>query len=168
MKGDRCSSHRRGDSGFGADLDLHVRRRNCDAAVERSPAFEALDEVAALRLRDTLETEAQADRVEHREIAPYRIAAVDRPLDLDVHRPRCDLLFLADDLHQIDAASGYPRQEVFRGRDGLPGTAVLHGTVDYEMMVAGIAQHPSERIGRACVHHVAADFTLCHFRLASC
>ena len=40
------------------DLDLHVRGRNCDRAVERSPALEALDELRALILRDSLEVKS--------------------------------------------------------------------------------------------------------------
>ena len=40
------------------DLDLHVRGRNCDRAVERSPALEALDQLRALILRDSLEVKS--------------------------------------------------------------------------------------------------------------
>ena len=49
---------------FSIQLDLDIRGRNCDRTVERSPALEGLDELAALLLGDSLEVKVQTHRSE--------------------------------------------------------------------------------------------------------
>jgi len=61
------------------DFHPNVGRRNCDAAVERSPALEALDDPGGLVLGDAFEAEPEPDRVEDAEILSNRICRVDLP-----------------------------------------------------------------------------------------
>ena len=49
---------------FSIKLDSDIRGRNCDRAVERSPALESLDELGALLRHDPLEVKVQLNRVE--------------------------------------------------------------------------------------------------------
>src|ERR1700675_3330744 len=53
-----------------ADRDLHpnIGRRNCDAAVERSPTFEALDELRSLLFGDAVQLERELHGVEYVDI----------------------------------------------------------------------------------------------------
>src|SRR5690349_24958824 len=60
---------------LGRHVDSDIRRRNCDAAVKRSPAFEAVDEIVRLRAAHTANGEVDLDRIEQRKILPNRLAA---------------------------------------------------------------------------------------------
>src|SRR5262245_39360645 len=145
-----------------ADFHFHIRRRNCDAAVERSSALEAFDEVAALRLGNAGQLKPEVNEVEDREVAAHRIRAVDGALDLDADPRRRELTLPRDHLHELDAASGDARQEKLRGRDGLAGAAVLDRAINDEMLVACVALHAPKRVRRARVYRVAATSALCH------
>src|SRR6266498_5381968 len=46
-------------SGLRVELDLDVGGRNCDRAVERSPAFEGRDQLRALLRRDAFELRSE-------------------------------------------------------------------------------------------------------------
>jgi len=86
--------------GLRADGELHadIRRRNCDAAVERSGAFEALDEVCPLLLGDAVQAERQPNGVEDADVGAHRIGRVDLPANLDAHRLEWRLLGSGNDL----------------------------------------------------------------------
>ena len=57
MAAARVSDHV--SSGVDGYVHPHIRRRNCDAAVERSPALEFVDEQRALRFGDAVQRESQ-------------------------------------------------------------------------------------------------------------
>ena len=44
---------------FDANVDLEIRRRNCDGAVERSPSLKGLYELSALLLGHTFQEEPE-------------------------------------------------------------------------------------------------------------
>ena len=67
---------------FNDEFDLHIWGRNCDRAVQRSPALEGLDQLPALLVGDTFHAEAQAHGVEQGNIWAYRAGAVYGPTDI--------------------------------------------------------------------------------------
>src|SRR5262245_20154626 len=88
--------------------DLDVRGRNCDRAVERSPALEGLDELRPLLRRHAAEVKFQAHAVEHAQVGAHRPAAVLHGLDRGAHGLHGDVLIFRDHLHQLDGAGRHP------------------------------------------------------------
>src|SRR3981081_704286 len=66
-------------------FDCHIWGRNCDRAVERSTALEAVDQVLALRLGDAGQLEIDARRVEQVDVGADRRAGVLRRFDRRAH-----------------------------------------------------------------------------------
>jgi hypothetical protein len=119
-----------------AHFDLDIGRRNCDAAIERSPPLESLRELRALSLRHAVKVEAQVNSVEDAQVGSDRVVPVDRALDFDRGRSQQMLLFPGDDLHELDPASGDAGQEELCGSKGLARTAIPDRTVDDKVVIA--------------------------------
>jgi hypothetical protein len=126
-------------SALDARVDSYVRRRNCDAAIERSPSLEALDEVSRLLGCHAPDVKVQVDGIEDGQVLPYRSAAVHGRGDLNRNRSRRELLLPRDHLHQLDTACCDAGNEDLGGTERFARTAVLHGTVYDEMLIAGAA-----------------------------
>src|SRR5262245_4520430 len=62
-------------------LDSHIRRRNCDAAVKWSSTFESFNKFSALLLRDTREMKVESDRVEDGNVSSHGITTVNGACD---------------------------------------------------------------------------------------
>jgi hypothetical protein len=58
------------------EVDLDIRGRNCDRAVERSPALEECNELGTLLIGYSLQMKLQPDRVEHADVLPHRVVAI--------------------------------------------------------------------------------------------
>src|SRR5579859_94577 len=146
----------------GGELDLDVWGRNCDRAVEWSPALEARHQVGALFGRNAAELQVDAHRVEDVDVLPNGRIWILGGLDGGVDRAQRDIELLGEHLDELDAARRHTGQEHFGGRGSLARAAVLDRAVDNEMLIAGADQHPAERVRRSGTGLVPAYLCLGH------
>src|SRR5579859_2349611 len=85
-------------------INLDVWGRNCDRAVERSPAFEARHQVGALLGGDAAELQMDAHRVEQIDVLAHGRTRIRGRLDGRVDRPQRHLELFGQHLNQLDAA----------------------------------------------------------------
>ena len=98
---------------FNDEFDLHIWGRNCDRAVQRSPALEGLDQLPPLLFGDAFHAEIQAHGVEQGDIRAHRVGAVDDAADIRRDAVQRNRLRLGQHLHQFDPASRHAREEQF-------------------------------------------------------
>src|SRR5204862_7914404 len=65
-------------------IDLHVRGRDRDRSVQRSPSLERLHQRSGLILVHASQREPQANPIEDSQVGPYRVRTVDHAFDLDL------------------------------------------------------------------------------------
>lgn len=130
-------------------VDADVGDRDRDRAVQRSTSLEAFDQCRGGRTVRAVHGEVHPHRVEERDVGACLTGAIDLAMNGDAHGPDLDARVAGDDLNQLDAAGGHGGEEQFGWRDFLAGTAVLHGAIHDEVMIAGLAQHASENVGGA-------------------
>jgi len=91
-------------SGLDMDFGLNVGGRNCDRAVEWSPALEARNEIGALLGCHAAELQLNAHGVEEIDVLADGGAGILGGLDGRVDGPQRHVLLLCQDLDQLDAA----------------------------------------------------------------
>src|SRR4051812_47757003 len=116
------------------DSNDGVCGRNCDRAVQRSPAFEPFDESGRLLAVGAQNEEVQLDAVEGRDVRLRLISAIYDPACPTGHRIDMDLLVTGDHVDELDAASCHRRKENLGRSDLFTRTPVLHGTIDDEVV----------------------------------
>jgi hypothetical protein len=87
---------------------LDIRGRNCDRAIERSPALKGLDELAALLLRYPFEMKVQPNRIEEAQLGPDRIVRIEHSTNGDGGGLQRHLLCPCQHLHEFDPTGGDP------------------------------------------------------------
>jgi len=153
---------------LGVELDLDIWGRNCDRSIERSPAFESLDELAALLVGYTLEGKVQLYRVEECHVRSNRLVGIEHPANGGSHRLEWYLLCPGQHLHELDPAGSNPGEKEFAWGDGLARTAVLGGSIHHEMLGTRTAEHPSEGVCGTCLDFILPYCLLCHRVLPFC
>ena len=68
---------------FDLEFDLHIRGRNCNRTVKRSPALKRLDKLTALLARNAFHQKVQAHGVEDCDIGAHRLGAIKHTLNID-------------------------------------------------------------------------------------
>src|SRR5262249_29062110 len=96
-------------SGARVHLDLNVRGRNCDRAVERSTPLEGVDEFGALLLGDSFEIELETDRVEKGNVRTHRVRAIHDAGSCDGNGAERNAFVSGDDLQELHTARGDAR-----------------------------------------------------------
>ena len=124
-----------------------TRRRNCDAAVERSSALEARDELLRLVPGDAFELEPEPDAVEDGQVRADRVPRLDLADTSTSTFPSASSSSRANTWTRLDAARRDARQEELGGRDLLARATVVDGAVDDEVVLAAVAEHAAEDVG---------------------
>jgi hypothetical protein len=113
---------------------LHIRGRNCDRAVERSPALEPLDQKAALLFRNPFHPKMQVHGVEQCHVGPHWSGAIKVALDIHCDSAQREGLRLGQHLHEFNSAARDTRKKQFGRSDGLAGAAVLNRPVEFKQV----------------------------------
>jgi hypothetical protein len=129
------------------DVDAHIRGRDRDRAIERSPVAERVDQGFRLVLGHAAEVELEVDGVEEVNIRPDWVGGVHRAADGDGDGGKGYGLGASDGLKQLDAARGDGGEEELGGCDFLTGAAVVDGAIHDVVMVADTGEDPAKDVG---------------------
>ena len=146
---------RRGFPGRGLNstrlhVDGNVGDRDRDRAKQRSTFLEAFNQSRRGRAVGAGNGEVEADRVEQRHIGPCLTRAIHHAVNGDARWTNLDVRVASDDLHELHPTRRDGGQEEFRRRQLFAGTAVLHRTIDDEVVRSRVAEYTTKDIGRSC------------------